>query len=89
MSYDYSTERPFVFTEEGQVMFLQIRDHVARLLETAGAFQMERAFDGVKGSYSSWGALACVDRLVELGEIRELPQRDPAGQHRTFVNARP
>lgn len=89
MSYRYETERPFVFTEAGQVMFLQIRDHVAHLLKTAGAFQMEKAFAGIKsGGYSSWSALACVDRLVELGEILEISPPDCAGQYRTFINAK-
>jgi len=85
MSYSYQTERPFVFTEDGQVMFLQVRDHVAHLLKIAGAFQMERALDGIKGSYGSWSGLACVDRLLELGEIREVSQPGSAGQYRTFT----
>lgn len=85
MSYDYRTERPVVFTEKGQVMFLQVRDHVGHLLKTAGAFQMEHAWAGIKTGYGSWEAMACVDRLVELGELREVSECDCAGQHRTFV----
>lgn len=85
--YNYAEERSFVFTEKGQVTFLQVRDHVAYLLKIAGAFQMERAFNGIKGGYGSWEAMACVDRLVELNEIREITPRDCAGQYRTFVHA--
>lgn len=85
MSYNYGTERKYVFTEDGQVVFLQVRDHVAKLLREAGAFQMEKAFQGIKGGYGSWEAMACVDRLVELGEIREITPPGWAGQYRTFT----
>lgn len=84
MSYSYATERKNLFTESGQVMFLQVRDHVRHLLDTAGAFQMAQAWNGITGGYDTWEAMACVDRLVELGEIREL-KRACAGQYRTFV----
>lgn len=85
MSYNYRTQRPVVFTEDGQVMLLQVRDHVGTLLKTAGAFQMANAWTGIKGGYDCWDALACVDRLVELGEIREISEPGCAGQYRTFV----
>ena len=82
MSYSYAELKPKLFTDDGQRMFLKIRDRVRRLLDDAGAFQMERAWSGVTGD--TWTMLACVDRLVELGEISEL-RRDCAGQYRTFV----
>lgn len=85
--YHYETERPKIFTEEGQRMFLQIRDRVKGLLKQAGAVSMEAAISGSTGS--SWEMLACVDRLVELGELREVPQeRRHAAQDRVFVAAR-
>ena len=37
MSYDYAVERPKLFTEEGQVLFLAIRDQAKKLVEYAGA----------------------------------------------------
>ena len=84
----YLAERGYVFSEKGQVAFLQMRDHIAHLLKIAGAFQMQRAFDGIKGGYGTWEAMACVDRLVELGELREISPPECAGQHRTFVLGR-
>jgi len=85
MSYSYKTERPFIFTEEGQVQFLAVRDRVQHLIKTAGAFRMDRAIE--KQSGDSWHLLACVDRLVELKEIHELtPPNSCAGQHRVFTN---
>lgn len=80
--YNYNTQRPHLFSEQGQVMFLKIRDNVNKLLKEAGAVMMSRAISSCTGD--TWDMLACVDRLVELGEIREIPQ-DCAGQHRVFV----
>lgn len=81
--YNYQTERPSLFTESGQVIFLKIRDRVKHLLKTAGAFRMQEAIQGCTGS--SWEMLACVDRLVELKEIREVTDSKAAGQYRVFV----
>jgi hypothetical protein len=83
MSYRYSSIRSQVFTEEGQLAFIKIRDRVHQLLDTAGAFSMHHAAEAASGD--SWLRLACVDRLVELGEIVEVPQNpEPAGQDRIF-----
>jgi hypothetical protein len=86
MSYDYLAERPKLFTEDGQVMFLKIRDNTKRLLTQAGAVRCQEATSGTAGD--SWMMLACVDRLVELGELREITRdQGVAGQHRVFVAA--
>ncbi len=83
--YNYQTEKPKIFTEEGQVMFLTIRDNVKRLLKEAGAVMMVNALKGAAGD--DWVRIACVDRLVELNEIREITKVDVAGQYRVFVAA--
>jgi len=83
--YNYSEAKPRIFTEDGQKMFLAIRDKTHRLLKLAGAVRMEEAMSGCGGG-SSWDMLACVDRLVELGEIREITNGNVAGQHRVFVS---
>ena len=80
--YSYEEEKPGIFTEEGQALFLAIRDNVKRLLTLSGAVRMQEAISGNCGS--SWQMLACVDRLVELGEISEITDK-VAGQHRVFV----
>lgn len=85
MSYDYATERPNIFTEHGQVMFLSIRDNAKRLLAEAGAARSAEMMRGCAGNV--WTMLACIDRLVELGEIRELTPLGAAGQDRVFVAA--
>lgn len=83
--YDYKKQKQEIFTESGSVMFIKIRDNVKKLLNVSGAFMMQNAISGVCTG-DSWTMLACVDRLVELGEIRELTQ-DCAGQHRVFVKS--
>ena len=81
--YNYETEKPNVFTEEGQEMFLAVRDKTKVLLEQSGCFTMGKAISGVSGD--SWTMLACVDRLVELGEIEEIKQDRVQGQNRIFI----
>lgn len=83
MSYKYIEQKAGLFTESGQVMYVAIRDNVTRLLAAAGAVRMDRAMSGVSGD--SWMMLACLDRMVELGELRELTGPDVAGQDRVFV----
>jgi len=84
--YNYKEHRERVFTDEGQREFLKVRDHVQELLGRAGAVRMSEAMSVLTGD--TWFILACVDRLVELGEIREITGEDIAGQHRVFVSAK-
>lgn len=87
MGYDYQTERPKIFTEDGQKLFLAIRDKAQRLFGIAGAARMYEMISGNSGSV--WEMLACVDRLVELGEIREVTAgQRVAGQDRVFVRVK-
>ena len=81
--YNYETEKQRLFTEGGQVTFLKVRDQVKKLLAEAGAVRAQEAWKGVGGD--SWITLACLDRLVELREIRELSDVKAPGQHRVFV----
>ena len=80
--YNSHEKKKTLFTEESQVKFLKIRDKAQELLKVAGAFRMQEVMLGVTGS--TWETMACVDRLVELNEIQELP-RQCAGQHRIFT----
>ena len=80
--YKYEDEKPGIFTEEGQRKFLRVRDKVNKLLDTAGACVMWRVSHGLGGF--EWEIMACVDRMVELGEIREIPTGAEA-QDRVFV----
>ena len=86
MAYEYATERPNIFTEDGQRMFLKIRDRTAELLKAAGAVRCQELLATSTGD--GWHLLACIDRLVELGELREVTAgQNVAGQHRVYVRA--
>lgn len=82
--YCYQTEREKLFTEEGQNILLKIRDNVKRLIEEAGAVRFIEGTNGCCGD--SWTMLACFDRMVEIGDIREITGSNVAGQHRVFVS---
>ncbi len=75
--YKYENEKKNIFTENGVDMFISIRDEVRNLLKQAGAVSMACAISRVTGD--SWTKMACVDRLVEVGEIREITQENVAG----------
>lgn len=87
MQYDYEDMKTALFTDEGQRIFLQIRDRTNRLLAETGAVRCQEAIS--KASGDSWLMLACIDRMVELGEIREVVHMGPrfASQHRIFIKA--
>ena len=82
--YKYEELKKDLFTERGVQMLLKARDNVNKLLDQAGAFQLEKAVRGLTGD--SWTQLACIDYLVEQKEIKEVTDpRAVAGQHRVFV----
>ncbi len=84
MSYQYQQERPKLFTEEGQRDFLKVRDAAKELLEVAGAFRQSEVLQKAGICGDSWFQIACVDRLVELGEIVEVP-RDCWTQYKVYA----
>jgi hypothetical protein len=86
MSYNYKEIRPYLFTEEGQLDFIKVRDKVKELLKSAGAFQIGNilSMSGLHGD--AWQRIACVDRLLEIGEIKEIARDNCCGQYRVFVN---
>lgn len=88
MPYDYQEQRSVIFSDVGQRMFLKIRDHTKELLAQAGAARCQEMMAGAGGG-DSWNMLACIDRLVELGEIREISQERCTTQNRIFVSNKP
>lgn len=83
--YAYQKQKDYLFTDEGQRLFLEIRDRTLNMLAQAGAVDMQHSAFGSHVSGDSWEMMACLDRMVELGEIRELPQPNCPGQWRVFV----
>lgn len=84
--YDYKTLKPYLFTDDGQRLLLKIRDFIKPTLLAAGAIRMQEILN-MAGSCDPWKTLACVDWLVELGELLEITGPDVPGQCRIFVRA--
>lgn len=84
MSYNYETMKPDLFTERGVDMLMKIKDQVGRLLFTAGAFTTEKVTRTVTGD--SWLMVACLDYLVEKGEIDLVSDRGMR-QHWVYTKA--
>ncbi len=86
MSYDYSKYKHEVFEEENQQLFLGIRDAIQVKLKLSGAVTQDKSIrlpEGV-GAANSFIMLACVDRLVEIGELRKVEN----GRNPIYVSAR-
>ncbi len=81
--YDYKKEKEKIFTDSGQRNFIKVRDSVKECLKKSGAFMMYYPLKNINGD--SWLMMAYIDRLVELGEIREITTNETAGQDRVFV----
>lgn len=81
MPYNYEDEKPKLFTEQNQEHFIHIRDKVLALLDKSGAIMMDNIMDGG----DTWLSLAFIDRMVEIGDLREVERPGCAGQHRVFV----
>lgn len=87
--YVYAEQRDSLFSEGGQVLFLQVRDRVQKLLSESRAVRMDAVLDGrYDGGRDDWKILACVDRMVELKELTECRYGECAGQHRVFMSNR-
>lgn len=85
--YRYEEIKPQLFTEENQKLFLALRDQIHNRLRVSGAITMAKAIElpnGI-GAAGSWEMMACVDRLVELNEIIEIPTDEGPAQDRIFI----
>ena len=72
MLYNYQRERRKLLTNEGQKALLRISDEARRLLEEKPVFWLEELLGKASLRGDAWFQLALVDRLVELGEIKEV-----------------
>jgi hypothetical protein len=79
--YKYEDMKKELFTDEGQRRFLKVRDGVNGLLKKTGAFQLGFA---IQFDCASWFTIACIDRMVEIGELREVGD-ESFTQHKVFV----
>ena len=83
MLYSYEVEKKYCLTENGLAELMKIKDYVENLLNESGAFKMQNAWKCL-GGYECWQAMALIDKLVELGTIKEITTPGRA-QDRIFV----
>jgi len=83
MLYNYTVEKPRIFTEEGQVIFLKIRDRINEFIKTSGAFRADKVLSNITGT--SFQHRACLDRMIELGEIVCLSSDEIWGQYKVYT----
>ncbi len=82
--YNYKDEKPKLLTDEGQKSVIKALKNAQRLLQSAGAFKAFSILENVNYD-DTFVAMAILDRLVELGEIREVTSSNVMGQDRVFV----
>jgi hypothetical protein len=84
--YHYKTERKFIFTEDGQKDLKAVRTIANALINITGCFKVGKLNDAL-GSMT-WSNLACVDYLVETGELFEITDKNIVTcQQRIFTNS--
>lgn len=81
--YKYEEQRPYTFSDEGSRTVLRLALCAQYLYGQAGAVSLGALIGHLTGD--SWHHTACVDRLVELGYLREVQQGPVAGQDRIFT----
>ena len=70
--YEYEEEKPSLMTIDGQKAFLKNRDWVLKTLNKYGAFNEECALVEMPEVINSFFGIACLDRMIELGEIKRI-----------------
>lgn len=86
--YDYEDYKEYTFSDSGQRDLILARDFASEMLRQAGAVRCNELMSCMK-SGDSWQRLSVIDRLVELGEIRQVNMvEETATQYRVFVSAR-
>lgn len=87
MGYKYEEHKP-KFKDDYELMtFLEIRCRVKEHIKWRGMVTMMDAINGSSGD--AWFLMACVDKLVEIGEISEVKNdQESFGQDRIFVGLR-
>lgn len=85
--YSYQEVRPRLFEEKNSTEFIKFRDNAMRLLNEAGAVCGFNCFKNVYVGDTDI-MLAMCDRLVELGDVKEVTGDNICGQNRVYVKAR-
>lgn len=74
MTYSYQQEKAELLEDKNQALFIKGRDKVMSLLAKAGAIRMLEAMDCFQLG-TTWQKMAAIDRMVELGDVVEIPRQ--------------
>jgi len=86
MLYRYEDLKPKLFTEAGRKALEETRVVVASLLMSRSRCTLDEVLTNSHMVGDSWLPIACVDRMVELGELHEMPTPTrQTGQERQFM----
>lgn len=83
--YEYKNFKAQILTDKGQRLLISVYDTVSRFLNTSGAVSLGAILANTPEECDSWLKIACIDRLIEIGKIRELTPPGVHGQDRVFV----
>lgn len=81
--YKYEDMKEQLFTQDGHKISIKIMQIVNSILNKYSCVIMQDAIKGCSGD--TWLMMACVDRLVELGELVEISRDGCKCQHRVFM----
>ena len=83
-AYDYKIEKPRIFTEDGQALFMKMWDRAKELISVAGAARAQEIMKTATGD--TFLMVACLDRMVEMNALVEITSPEKVwGQFRIFV----
>lgn len=90
MAYAYEgLKNDFILTDEGNRRFIRARDAVLSKMKATGAFRAQEMMSVIltEGRITdSFMALACIDRMVEIGDLA-LVYRGHVGQLSIYTEA--
>lgn len=84
MAYNYNNYTTWLSSIEGSKAFLRVRDWCNQALHNCGAFTEGKAMSAAGSTPDSFHAIACIDHLVQLGEIEQIPGQTCASQNRVY-----
>jgi len=89
MSYDYQREKGYTLTDEGSKEVIKLKNYIDNIIDKSGVMTAEACMEGCNCG-TNWQQLACIDRLVEIGELFEvnLGYEELMGQARIFAKWR-
>lgn len=84
MTYNYEEYKPNLLDKEELRRFLKVRDIVKDEIDSIGMVVMGAVM--MRACGDTWKTMACVEMLVEIGEIVETTQKNVTwAQEREFI----